>query len=101
MIRFALLCFQLRWLAGRFFRRLCLLAVWILLGALLLIFWREFLSCGSLLFAKPRRRRTLPRLSAEQWKVRKAWHCWFKLREELSRQHAEQIREQWQKETVF
>jgi hypothetical protein len=100
MIRLALFSFQLRWLAGRLFRRLCLLAVCVLLAVLLLIFWREALSRGSLFFAK-RRRQTMPKLSAEQWKIRKAWHCWFKLREELSRQRVEQLRDQWQKETVL
>lgn len=97
MIRLALFSFQLRWLAGRLFRRLCLLAVWILLAVLLLIFWQEILSRRSRFFAK---RRTLPMLSAEQWRIRKAWHRWFTLREELSRQQAEQLRHQWRKDSV-
>jgi len=99
MIRLALFSFQLRWLASRFFRRLAQLALVVLLAVLLLIFWQEALSRGSRLFAK-RHRRPMPQLSAEQWKVRKAWHRWFKLREELSRQRVEHLRDQWKKETV-
>jgi len=100
MIRLALFSFQLRWLASRLFRRLAQLALVILLAVLLLIFWQEAFSRGSRLFAK-RRRRPMQQLSAEQWKIRKAWHCWFKLREELSRQRVEQLRQQWHRETVF
>jgi hypothetical protein len=101
MIRLTLFYFQFRWLAGRLFRRLCLLAVCILLAVLLLIFWHELLTRWSRFSAPQRRRRFVPKLTADQWKVRKAWLCWFKLREELSRQRAEQIREQWRRETIF
>ena len=100
MIRFTLFCFLLRRLASRFFRRLCLLAVYLLLALLLLIFWREALSRFGRFF-RPKRRRTVPRLSAEQWQNRKTWDKWFALREELSRQQVDQLRDQWRKDTVF